>query len=229
MMVFVAVNVFLHICLAALFPVGHRDRDKKHKRNTCQRLQTTMPFWWKRRRRPWFFRKRRFNNYYSTKRRRRRYRRKKYRRPARRRRRRRRRKVRRKRQTLPLVQWQPDSIVNCKIIGLGTLVLGSQGKQFYCFTQNREDYVPPKTPYGGGFGAELYSLQYLYEEYKFRRNIWTKTNILKDLCRFLRCKIIFFRHPEIDFVVAYERMPPFSHRKIYLHINTSLTTSFTKT
>lgn len=172
-----------------------------------------MPFWWRRRKRPWFYRKRRFTNYYSTKRRRRRYRRKKYRRPARRRRRRRRRKVRRKRQTIPLVQWQPDSIVNCKIIGLGTLVLGSQGKQFLCFTQNREDYVPPKTPYGGGFGAELYSLQYLYEEYKFRRNVWTKTNILKDLCRFLRCKIIFFRHPEIDFVVAYERMPPFHIEK----------------
>jgi hypothetical protein len=44
----------------------------------------------------------------------------------------------------------------------------------------------------------------------FRKNIWTKSNILKDLCRYLRCRITLFRHPSTDFVVTYDRQPPFN-------------------
>ncbi len=54
-----------------------------------------------------------------------------------------------------------------------------------------------------------FSLGYLYEEYKFRRNIWTKSNIAKDLARYIRCKLVFYRHPETDFIVRYDRQPPF--------------------
>lgn len=74
-------------------------------------------------------------------------------------------------------------------------------------------YVPPKSPSGGGFSAELFSLQYLYEEHKFHRNIWTKTNLFKDLCRYLKCTFTFYRHPERDFIVSYERQPPFPLNK----------------
>ncbi len=78
-----------------------------------------------------------------------------------------------------------------------------------CYTNVIQEWTPPKTPGGGGFAVQVYSLGYLYEQYKFRYNVWTKTNILKDLCRYIRCKFTFFRHPETDFVVAYERQPPF--------------------
>lgn len=54
-----------------------------------------------------------------------------------------------------------------------------------------------------------FSLGYLYEEYKFRRNIWTKSNVAKDLARYIRCKLVFYRHPETDFIVRYDRQPPF--------------------
>lgn len=82
-----------------------------------------------------------------------------------------------------------------------------------CYTKDKFKYVPPKTPYGGGFGVERYTLKYLYEEYQFHNNIWTTSNIYKDLCRFLWVKFIFYRHPETDFVVNYSRQPPWDLNK----------------
>nr|UHM27066.1 MAG: ORF1 [Torque teno midi virus] len=172
-----------------------------------------MPFWWRRRRKPWYgrWKTKRFNKYKKRKTRRRLPRRR-YRRPTRRRRRRRN-KVRRKKATIPVRQWQPDSIRKCKIRGLGVLIIGEEGKQMDCYTVNKHDYVQPKVPYGGGFGVEEYSLQYLYEEYKMHNNIWTSSNLLKDLVRFLRCRFTFFRHPDTDFVIRYQRQLPFTLTK----------------
>nr|UHK07120.1 MAG: ORF1 [Torque teno midi virus] len=174
-----------------------------------------MPFWWSRRRRFWYG-----NNYYKRRkrysrkprkrwpRRRRRYR------PARRRRRRRRRvKVRRKKQTINIKQWQPDSIRKCHIKGFDVLLLGAEGKQFVCYTNVFDSWTPPKVPGGGGFSVQQYSLGWLYEQYKFRRNIWTSSNILKDLCRYIRCKITLYRHTYTDFIVSYDRQLPFDLNK----------------
>lgn len=166
-----------------------------------------MPFWWKRRRR-WFRpRNRRYRKFRPK--RRRIYRRRRSRRPYRRRRKRRYHKVKRKKKTIAIKQWQPDSIVKCKIKGVDVIVLGSEGKQFVCYTNVIKATPPPKAPTGGGFGCMQFSLGYLYEEYKFRRNIWTKSNIAKDLARYIRCKLVFYRHPETDFIVRYDRQPPF--------------------
>nr|UHM27088.1 MAG: ORF1 [Torque teno midi virus] len=174
-----------------------------------------MPFWWRRRRRFWWGRRRYNNPYrkYKTRKQRRRRIPKRRTRRTYRRRRRRRYKVRRKRKLINLKQWQPDSIRKCKIIGLGVLVLGAEGKQMDCFTTNKYDYIPPKVPYGGGFGVEKYTLSYLYAENLLHNNIWTTSNIHRDLCRYLRCKIIFYRHPETDFIVAYQRQGPFDLNK----------------
>nr|UHK07091.1 MAG: ORF1 [Torque teno midi virus] len=170
-----------------------------------------MPFWWRRRRRYWFpYRKNNYARRYRRKRTtRRRYKRRNFRFTRRRRRRRRRGKVRRKKQKITIQQWQPDSIVKCHIKGFDCLVLGAEGKQFFCYTNVKDSWTPPQVPGGGGFGVQQYSLDWLYSEYVFRRNIWTKSNILKDLCRYLRCRITLFRHPSTDFVVAYDRQPPF--------------------
>nr|UHK04171.1 MAG: ORF1 [Torque teno midi virus] len=175
-----------------------------------------MPFWWRRRRKPWFGRwryRRRIQRYKRRPRRRRR--RTTYRRNRRytRRSRRAKRKVRRKKRKIPVMQWQPDSIRKCHIKGHGTLVLGCEGTQMYCYTTEKMNYVPPKVPYGGGFGFEKFTLNYLYEEFRFHNNIWTATNIYYDLCRYLYVKFIFYRHPETDFVVAYNNMPPFELNK----------------
>nr|UHK04637.1 MAG: ORF1 [Torque teno midi virus] len=171
-----------------------------------------MPFWWRRRRKRWYgkqFRWRRRKAFYKPKRK---YRRRKYRRPLRRRRRKLR-KVRRKKKAIVVKQWQPDSVTKCKIIGQSAIVVGAEGKQMWCYTVNKTIGVPPKTPYGGGFGVEQFSLKYLYEEYTFHNNIWTKSNVLKDLCRYIFCKITFFRDPKTDFCVAYDRQLPFQLTK----------------
>lgn len=70
-------------------------------------------------------------------------------------------------------------------------------------------WTPPQQPGGGGFGVEKFTLSHLYDLYKFRKCIWTKTNLYKDLCRYLRCKFTFYRHPKVDFILNYNRQPPF--------------------
>uniref|UniRef100_A0AAU8H4U9 Capsid protein n=1 Tax=Gammatorquevirus homidi8 TaxID=3048393 RepID=A0AAU8H4U9_9VIRU len=190
-----------------------------------------MPFWWARRRKPWYttWRNRRYTRRKRTRKYKRRYRRP-Y--PRRRRRRRRKRKVRRKLQKLTVKQWQPDSIVKCRIIGLGCLVAGAQGRQPYCYTNSKLEYPQPKAPGGGGFGAELFTLQYLYEEWLCRKNIWTKTNDYKDLVRFVGATFYFYKHQTTDFIVHYNRQPPFLIEKDYfqnLHPHNLLLTKHHKT
>nr|UHK03808.1 MAG: ORF1 [Torque teno midi virus] len=173
-----------------------------------------MPFWWRRRRKPWYGRwrnRRRFQRYKRRKPRRRFTRRRN--RTTTRRRRRRRYKVRRKKKKIPIFQWQPDSIVKCHIKGNGLLVLGCEGTQMYCYTKEKFKYIPPKVPYGGGLGVEKFTLNYLYEEYQYHNNIWTASNVYKDLLRYLYCRFTFYRHPDTDFIIKYNRQPPFEINK----------------
>nr|UHK06910.1 MAG: ORF1 [Torque teno midi virus] len=178
-----------------------------------------MPFWWGRRRKFWYGKQRRFRKRrYNKRRTRKRFSTRRARRPARRRRRRKR-KVRRKKQKINIQQWQPDSIRKCKIKGFSCLVLGAEGRQFYCYTNQAHEYVPPKAAGGGGFGCELITLKWLFTEYLAHNNIWTTSNKFLDLCRYTGCKIKLFRHPTIDFVIFYERQPPFDlHKLTYTEI-----------
>lgn len=168
-----------------------------------------MPFWWKRRRRWWgnnYYRKRRPYRPKYKRRRRPLYRYK--RRRTTRRRRRRRHKVRRKKPALTVKQWQPDKIVKSKIKGTSVIVLGADGTQFKCYTNEADKWTPARTPGGGGFAAEKYTVQYLYEEHRFQKNIWTKTNLALDLIRYLGCKFTVYRHQETDFILTYDRNLP---------------------
>lgn len=69
--------------------------------------------------------------------------------------------------------------------------------------------MPPKVPWGGSSGLENITLEYLYEEYTFKNNIWTTSNLFKNLCRYLFVKLTFFRHSDTDFVISYNRQPPY--------------------
>nr|UHK05314.1 MAG: ORF1 [Torque teno midi virus] len=172
-----------------------------------------MPFWWKRRRRPWFGRyryRRRYN--YKKRKPRRRFPRRRTRRTHRRRYKRHR-KVRRKLKKITIKQWQPESIRKCKIIGFSTLVLGAEGNQYLCWTNQASDFTQPKAPGGGGFGSELITLQWLYDEYKAHNNIWTRSNKNKDLVRYTGCTITLFRHPTTDFIFSYNLTAPFDLHK----------------
>nr|UHM26569.1 MAG: ORF1 [Torque teno midi virus] len=167
-----------------------------------------MPFWWKRRRRPWYGRwyKRRYTR--KFKRRKRRFPRRYRHRRLTRRRRKRRGKVRRKKKTLTVKQWQPECIRKCKIKGIAIHIVGTQGKQYACFTDNSNKWTPALQPGGGGIAVEKFTLQHLYNEHRMGRNIWTQSNLHLDLARYLGGSIVFWRHPHVDFIVKYcTRLP----------------------
>nr|UHM26455.1 MAG: ORF1 [Torque teno midi virus] len=174
-----------------------------------------MPFWWNRRKRPWFYNAYRRRRRYRWKRkpRRRLHRRRRTTKAYRGRRRRRRYKVRRKKQKLRLYQWQPEYIRRCKIRGLGALIIGAQGSQMDCYTIEKDKFVPPKVPWGGNSGIEVINLKYLYEEYTYKQNIWTASNTMLDLCRYIKCYITFFRHETTDFIISWNRQPPYTFDK----------------
>nr|UHK04210.1 MAG: ORF1 [Torque teno midi virus] len=166
-----------------------------------------MPWWWNRRRKWWLGKRWRYRKRYNKpkRRKRRRYSTRRNRRYARRRRRR---KVRRKAKKIVLKQWQPESIVKCKIIGFSTLVLGAEGRQMFCWTDEAEEYIQPKAPGGGGFGYERINLEWLYMQNRSHNNIWTKTNEYKDLCRYTGGAIYLKRHPKTDFIFTYSIQGP---------------------
>nr|UHK06514.1 MAG: ORF1 [Torque teno midi virus] len=172
-----------------------------------------MPFWWRRRKRRWYgtWNKRRYFTRHKRRKRRfpRRYRRRRFTR----RRRRRRGKVRRKKKTLTVRQYQPDCIRKCKIKGIGINILGAQGKQFACYTDNSTAWTPPLQPGGGGFGVEKFTFQYLYEQNKAGNNIWTASNKNLDLVRYTGGYIKFWRHQHADFIVRYDRTLPMTAEK----------------
>jgi hypothetical protein len=174
-----------------------------------------MPFWWTRRKKWWRGRRRPFYRrkfHYKKRRPRRRIYKRKHRRTYRRRRKSFR-KVRRKRKTLPLKQWQPETIRKCKVKGIGIHTLGVEGTQYRCYTANKYEYTIAKQPSGGGFGVERYTLEYLYKEHKAGNNVWTTSNVNLDLVRYTGCRFIFWRHPHIDFVGTYSRNYPMQLQK----------------
>ncbi len=71
---------------------------------------------------------------------------------------------------------------------------------------NRWTY--PRTPGGGGFSTTVFSLQFLYEQYELRKNIWTTSNMNYDLCRYTGANFWFYRHPWADFVITTTLMYP---------------------
>nr|UHM27430.1 MAG: ORF1 [Torque teno midi virus] len=175
-----------------------------------------MPFWWRRRNRWWYNRRRRYKPRRRRYRRKRRFYKRNYR-TTHRRRRRRRKKVRRKKPFLTVKQWQPETIKKCKIIGFTAHVVGAHGKQFACFADERFHWIAPKTPGGGGFTFEKFTLEHFYREHLLHRNIWTTSNTFLELCRYTGTTFKIFRHPHIDFIFAFSRSyPMIAHQESYM-------------
>lgn len=66
-----------------------------------------------------------------------------------------------------------------------------------------------KGPYGGGMTTTKFTLRILYDEFTRFMNFWTVSNEDLDLCRYVGCKLIFFKHPTVDFIVQINTQPPF--------------------
>lgn len=121
---------------------------------------------------------------------------------------------RRKKPFLNLVQWQPEFIRRCKIIGTENLISFGQGRQVYNFTQHVKDIVPNNFAWGGGFFVSVYSLGYLYENLTIFRNVWTTSNDGYDLCRYQGVELTFYRHASCDYIVYYSRNPPMTINRL---------------
>nr|UGV39307.1 MAG: ORF1 [TTV-like mini virus] len=149
-------------------------------------------YWRRRRRRPWrqfrFWRPRRFV--------RGRWRRRKRRYPV------------RKLSKLKLIQWQPKSIVKCKITGHMPLLSLTDKRHGHNYDLYEFSLVPPKVPSGGDFSIKNFSLNTLYSEHQYCRNVWTKTNNDRPLCRYLGCKFIFYQAENLDYIVTYDTQLP---------------------
>ncbi|BAG84581.1 hypothetical protein [Torque teno midi virus 15] len=143
--------------------------------------------------------------------------------PRKRRQRRKRPRVRRKRQTLPLKQWQPESIRRCKIIGHTPIILGCSDRQIHSYTYWQDYYIHPRCAAGGGFAVMKWSLAYLYEDFKRRKNIWTKSNCMYDLCRYTGTKLKLYKHETVDFIVSFSRnYPMVVDENTYMHTHPSI-------
>nr|UGV44492.1 MAG: ORF1 [Torque teno virus] len=174
--------------------------------------------WWRRRRRRWRrWRRRPWRRRWRTRRRRparRRGRRRNVRRRRRggrwrRRYRRWKRKGRRRKKAKIIIrQWQPNYRRRCNIVGYIPVLICGENTVSKNYATHSDDTNYPG-PFGGGMTTDKFTLRILYDEYKRFMNYWTASNEDLDLCRYLGVNLYFFRHPEVDFIIKINTMPPF--------------------
>ncbi|AXQ66254.1 MAG: hypothetical protein [Anelloviridae sp.] len=163
---------------------------------------------WRARRRRWRPRRRRRRRPARRFRARRRVRRRggRWRRRYRKWRRGRRRRTHRKK--IVIKQWQPNFIRRCYIIGYLPLIFCGENTTAQNYATHSDDMIG-KGPYGGGMTTTKFTLRILYDEFTRFMNFWTVSNEDLDLCRYVGCKLIFFKHPTVDFIVQINTQPPF--------------------
>nr|UGV42804.1 MAG: ORF1 [Torque teno virus] len=105
-------------------------------------------------------------------------------------------------------QWQPNFIRRCYIIGYMPLIFCGENTTAQNFATHSDDMIS-KGPWGGGMTTTKLTLRILYDEYTRFMNFWTVSNEDLDLCRYVGAKLIFFKHPTVDFIVQINTQPPF--------------------
>lgn len=149
-----------------------------------------MPWWRRRRRRPWrrYWRRARapFRSYY------------------------RRRWVRKKKKLtkIRLTQYQPKCIRKCKIIGPSCLFATTNDRLSNDFDLYEYSEVPERLPGGGGWGIKVFSLDGLFSDHEYARNVWTKTNHDLPLTRYIGCQLTFYQSEYVDYMVNYTNSLP---------------------
>nr|UGV36277.1 MAG: ORF1 [TTV-like mini virus] len=124
--------------------------------------------------------------------------------------RRRRQPVRRRKKLryLLLKNFQPKCIRKCKIKGHIPLFWGPPERLPHNYELYEMSIAPEKIPSGGLFCIKNFSLEALYAEQKYCRNIWTKTNQSLPMMRYTGCKIRFYKSFHTDYVASYSTSLP---------------------
>lgn len=68
--------------------------------------------------------------------------------------------------------------------------------------------APEKLPSGGLFSVKNFTLEALYAEHRYARNVWTVTNNDLPFVRYTGCKIKIYRPETIDLIVSYSNTLP---------------------
>nr|UGV37648.1 MAG: ORF1 [TTV-like mini virus] len=156
-----------------------------------------MPYYrtyWRYRRRPW--NRRRFRFWRPRKTFRTRYR-------------RRNRWVRKKKlKTLKLKVFQPKCIRRCKVKGLMSLLEFTNVRFSNNFDMYELSTVPETLSGGGGFSIKNFSLNSLFAENLYKRNIWTHSNQDLPLVRYTGCTFKFYQNRWLDYIVSYSNSEP---------------------
>ena len=71
------------------------------------------------------------------------------------------------------------------------------------------DDVYTTGPCGGGTGSMIFTLSFFYQEFKKHHCKWSASNRDFDLVRYKGTVLKFYRHPEADYIVWFNRTPPF--------------------
>nr|UGV34164.1 MAG: ORF1 [TTV-like mini virus]UGV38794.1 MAG: ORF1 [TTV-like mini virus] len=116
---------------------------------------------------------------------------------------RRRNPVRRKLKSLILRTYQPQTIRKCKIKGFIPLFWGPVERMPHNYELYEMAIAPEKIPSGGLFSIKNFTLEALYAENKYLRNIWTHSNNNLPLMRFCGAKIKCYRSLHIDYILSY--------------------------
>nr|UGV37270.1 MAG: ORF1 [TTV-like mini virus] len=116
--------------------------------------------------------------------------------------------IRKKKAALLLKQWQPELIKSCKIKGIYTLFESNYDTMSNNYTQYRDSWVPEHWPAGGGWGINVFNLGCLFQEFLRVRNWWTVSNVQLPLCRYIKCRLTFYRDEKVDYIVYYTRNYP---------------------
>nr|UGV34997.1 MAG: ORF1 [TTV-like mini virus] len=132
-------------------------------------------------------------------------------------------KSKRKLKKLPLQEYQPKSIRQCKCKGFLCLFQCTENRFSYNFDMYEESYVPERLPGGGGFSLKNLSLNSLYVEHTMGHNFWTHSNKSYPLMRYKGCKIKFYQSEDIDYVCTYSNTwPLISNMQMYNSLQPSI-------
>lgn len=102
----------------------------------------------------------------------------------------------------------------CLIKGIVPMVICGHTRWSYNYALHSEDYTEEgRYPHGGSLSTTTWSLKVLYDEYLKHHNFWGYPNNQLDLARYKGAKFTFYRHKKTDFIVFFNRKPPFKLNK----------------
>nr|UGV36964.1 MAG: ORF1 [TTV-like mini virus] len=128
----------------------------------------------------------------------------------------RRRRYKRKLISIPIRQFQPETIRKCRIVGTIPLFQGSSLRANNNYIQTIYSYVPQDEPGGGGWTIMIETLSTLWDDFQHLKNFWTASNVGLPLFRYHGTTLTFWQSPYTDYIVQVSNCFPMVDTK-YTH------------